>query len=277
MNSQFDQVQLGSGLELQPGSTAAISGSTFNNNGTSANAPQSSVGLRVRLGAQATIVNSQFNGNTNSGMVAYGNAHVTAQGSSFNGNLKGNGALFLDQATVTLTGDSFASNGQVVGETTGFNGVEFLGGLGNADNYTGTAVLTGNVFQNNTGNGVFVGSASSNVQFVNNQFEDNIVGLFMDSTGETTINATVQGNTFVVPVGTAGNYAGIIGVGSGVTATIGGTGDLENTIENYTDGNYIHEAVASGQNAGGPNLNIQANIYTNAGRPVPPSAAILYA
>jgi hypothetical protein len=275
-SSQFDSVQLGSGLELQPGSSATINGCTFNNDGTAAGVTQASNGMRVDTGSQANIVNSQFIGNTNSGLVAYGNAQVTAQGSVFSGNRTGDGALFLDQATVTLTGDTFASNGEVVSEIAGLNGVEFFGVPGQADNYTGTAVVSGNIFENNTANGLFIGSSSNTMQIVNNVFENNIVGLSMDSTAAV-INATVAGNTFEVPVGTADNYAGILAIGSGVTATIGGAGAQENVIENYTDGNFIHEALAPGQNAGGANLNIQANIYTYAGRTVPPSDAILYA
>ena len=275
-SSQFDSVRLGSGLELQPGSSATINGCTFNNDGTASGVDQSSNGMRVDTGAQANILNSQFIGNTNTGLVAYGNAQVTAQGSVFSGNRTGDGALFLDQATVNLTGDTFASNGEVVGESSGLNGVEFFGVPGLADNYTGTAVVSGNLFENNTANGLFIGSSSNTMQIVNNVFENNIVGLSMDSTAAV-INATVAGNTFEVPVGTADNYAGILAIGSGVMATIGGAGAQENAIENYTDGNFIHEALAPGQDAGGSNLNIQANIYTYAGRAVPPSDAILYA
>jgi hypothetical protein len=263
-------------MELQPGASATINGCTFNNDGTAAGATQASNGLVVDTGASANIVNSQFVGNTNSGMVAYGNAQVTAAGSTFSGNRTGDGALFLDQATVTLTGNIFASNGEVVGEATGLNGAEFLGGLGNADNYTGTAVVSGNSFVNNTANGIYVGSAANNIQVVNNLFENNVVGLSMDSTGAS-INATVLGNTFEVPLGTADTSAGVLAIGGGVTATIGGAGGAANTIENYTPGNYIHEALGSGQNAGVPNLNIQANTYTDAGTDVSQAQAVLYA
>ena len=218
-SSQFDSVQLGSGLHLEQGSSATISGSTFDNDGTGNGVTQSSNGLVVDNGATASIVDSQFVGNTNAGMVAFGS--VTAQGSTFSGNRTGDGALFGGQGTVTLTGDTFASNGEVVGESTGLNGVEFLGLPGDSQNFTGTAVLSGNLFQNNTSNGIFIGSTSSSVQILNNTFENNVVGISMDST-YASVNATIQGNTIEVPVGTADVYAGVYAIGGGVTATVGG-------------------------------------------------------
>ena len=94
-----------------------------------------------------------------------------------------------DQTTATFTGDTFSSNGVTVGESTGLNGLEFLSG------YSGTAVVSGNSFLNNTANGIYVGGSASNIQIAGNQFQGNVGGIFLDST-LSPVNATVQGNTF---------------------------------------------------------------------------------
>lgn len=122
---------------------------------------------------------------------------------------------------------------------------------------------------------MFIGSTGNSIKIVNNVFSNNVVGVFMDSTNGS-IGATVLGNTIVLPVGTADIYAGVVAIGSGVTATIGGSGADGNTLENYTNYNFIKDAVGSGQNAGTPHQTIPANTFTNNGRTVPPSLAIQY-
>ena len=219
-----------------------------------------------------TISGSEFNGNTNNGLSAYGNAQVTVAQSTFSGNHSGNGAIFFDQATVNLTGNTFASNGQVVGISTGRNGIEFFGAAGNSDNYTGSAVVSGNSFTSNTANGIYVGSAG-NLTISNNQFSGNVVGLFLDGTGAS-INATVTGNTIAVAPNPPDNWNAIVAVGTDVTATIGGSGANGNTIENYLMGDYIHEAIGTGPNAGVPKVTVLANTYLQNGAPVPVSYAV---
>ena len=54
---------------------------------------------------------------------------------------------------MNLVDNTFASNGQIRGEGTGLNGVEFF------TDFTGTAIVTGNDFENNTAAGIFSGSA----------------------------------------------------------------------------------------------------------------------
>jgi parallel beta-helix repeat protein len=268
-SSHFDGVQSGSGLELQPGASATITNSTFDGNGFGPNATTSSNGLRVDDGASATITGSEFNGNANAGLTAYGSAQVTVSQSTFSGNVKGDGALIQDQTTATFTGDTFSSNGVTVGESTGLNGLEFLSG------YSGTAVVTANSFLNNTGNGIYVGGSATSMQIVGNQFQGNVGGIFLDST-LSTVKATVQGNTFTgQPASPPIYYQGIVAVGGGLTATIGGSGAAANTFTNYSDGNYIYEA--QGANGSSPNVTILTNIYTYNGTPVPPSVAIHYA
>ena len=268
--SQFDSVQTGSGLELDDGAVANINGCTFDKNGTSPAATQASNGLVLFGGAQAKITNSHFDGNTNAGLVASAQSQVTVQGSTFSSNQKGDGALFLNQATVNLVGNTFASNGVTRGEATGLNGVEFF------VNYGGTAVVSGNVFQDNTANGIFIGSASGAIQVAGNTFNNNVVGIMMDSSTGSRINATIQGNTIEMPAPTSDDtYKGIIAIGTGVTATIGGPDTQGNSLENYgysainpNFGFFIFES-------GSPKLtNLANNRFTSGGRPVPEADAI---
>jgi hypothetical protein len=71
----------------------------------------------------------------------------------------------------------------------------------------------------------------------------------------------VQGNTFTVSAGSTDQ--GIFADGSGATATIGGTGNQENTFQNYATGNAIVQENATGTppvTVGYPNLTILGNI-----------------
>ncbi len=261
-SSHFNGVKSGSGLELQPGASATITNSSFDGNGFGPNATTSSNGLRVDGGASATISGSEFNGNANAGLTAYGGATVTVSQSTFSGNKKGDGALIQDHTTATFTGDTFSSNGVTVGESTGLNGLEFLSG------YSGTAVVSGNSFLNNTSNGIYVGGAASNIQIAGNQFQGNIVGIFLDSS-LSPVNATVVGNTITAPANASITDAGIVALDSGVTATIGGSGSAENTINNFVGNTYIRSVNS-------PNLTILTNIYSSDGVDIPPPEAIQY-
>ncbi len=278
--SQFNSSQTGSGLELDDGAVATINGCTFDNNGTSPAATQSSNGMVLFGGAQANITNSHFDGNTNAGMVATDHAQVTVQGSTFSFNQKGNGALFFSQATVNLFGNTFQSNGTHDG-TLLLGGVEFYGEPNDPTNYTGAAVVSGNVFLNNTLYGIYIGSAPQAIQILNNQFNNNAVGIFLTSvflvTGGSVgpVNATIQGNTIGIPAPTSDTTdKGIIAYGSGVTATIGGPGTQGNTLENYE---FSAAAPGNGTFIYGtdnPNLTILANTFTSGGSPVPQADAV---
>ena len=159
-SSQFNSSQTGSGLELDDGAVAKINECTFDNNGTSPAATLTSNGMVLFGGAQANITDSHFDGNTNEGMVAADQTQVTVQGSVFSFNQKGNGALFFSQATVNLFGNTFQSNGAPDGVLK-LGGVEFYGVPNDPSNYTGAAVLSGNVFLNNTLYGIYIGTPPS--------------------------------------------------------------------------------------------------------------------
>jgi hypothetical protein len=264
-SSHFDSSQTGDGMDVQSG-TATITASTFNNNGTAGGAMPGGSGLSVEANSQVTITNSQLNGNLNSNMVGYDQAQVTAQGSTFNNSQKGNGAIFSGQASVNLTGNTFASNGKVFGATTGFNGIEFHSG------FTGGATVSGNTFTGNTESGVFISGSSSAIQVTGNRFIDNFVGLNMDAS-TSAVNAVVQGNTFMVTSGSS--FQGLDAAGSNVTATVGGTGSQQNVFENYANNFSILEFHASaGKTIGCPNVSLQGNSYLQNGNAISQTQAI---
>lgn len=264
-SSHFDASQAGDGMDVQDGATVTINGCTFNDNGT-AGGSGGGTGLSVEGNSQATITNSQLVGNTNSDLVGFGQAQVTAQGDTFSDSKKGDGAIFSAQTSVNLTGNTFASNGTVVGFASGFNGLEF-------DAFTGSAVVSGNTFSNNTANGIFIGGASQTLQITGNTFDDNLVGLDMDASAAP-IGALIQGNTFTGAAGSADQ--GLVAAGSGVTATIGGFGAAQNTFANYGYQLSILQYHSSGsdESIGCPNLSILTNTYLSGGQAVSSSQAI---
>jgi nitrous oxidase accessory protein NosD len=275
-DSQFDTSQTGDGVDLRPTSVATITGCTINGNGTSPSATLSSVGLAVGQNSQVTLIDTQLNGNTNSGLVALLNAQVTAQGCTFSFNQKGDGALFLNQSTANLSGNTFASNGRIVGEGPGFNGVEF------SDGFSGSGLISGNTFLNNTANGVWVGSAPNQIQILGNVFEGNVFGVSLDASAGP-VSAVVQGNTFSPPPGLPQSggatiyYCGLVAFGTNATATVGGAGAAGNTFENYpTDDSIVEDNVSDGVAVGYPSLTILANQYLSNGVAVSASNSITY-
>jgi hypothetical protein len=266
-SSHFDAVQTGDGLDLQAGSAATINDCTFNGDGTAPNVSNSSNGLVLEANATANISNSQFIGNTNAGLGALGSSQVTAQGCTFSSNKKGDGAIFFDQSSANLTNNTFASNGEVVGSS-GLDGLEFY------VNFAGTAVVSGNVFENNTGAGLFIGSAPNTVQVVNNVFSNNPWGIFLAANG-TSINVNVQSNSFSVPSSAPSDFFGLLAVGRGVSATVGGSGSQSNDFNGFSNLVFIAQGHTLGsQEIGCPTLNILGNTFERAGTTIPPSEAI---
>jgi parallel beta-helix repeat protein len=249
-NSHFDSSQTGDGMDVQGGS-ATISGCTFNGNGTAGGSVPGGSGISIEGNSQATIMNSQFVGNLNANLVAFGQAQVTAQGSTFSQSQQGDGALFANSGAVNLTGNTFAMNSTVGSfmPGVGFDGIEFF------HTFTGSAVVEGNKFSNNTADGIYIGGSSSPIQVLSNTFFNsvvgtNILGVDLDST-VASLSAVIQGNTFTVSPGSSDQ--GIFADGSGATATIGGTGTQENTFQNYSSNKAIVQANA-------PHLTILGNI-----------------
>jgi hypothetical protein len=272
IGSHFDSVQLGRGLLVTSGSSATISSSTFDNNGTN---PSTGLGegLVVEKDGRVSVTGSDFSGNTGSGLAGQDNAQISVTGSTFNSNVNGDGAIFSGQASVQLTGNNvFQSNGPGKPRgPSGLNGVEFFA------NFTGTATVSGNQFLNNTGNGLYVGGSPNMLQITNNMFVNNYVGIGLDSAASgTQIMANIQGNQISVPAGSTQASVGILAIGGGLSATIGGPGTAGNTILNYANNTFIYEATGDvpSQNTGSPHLNIQANTFMRDGQSISPGNAI---
>jgi hypothetical protein len=77
------------------------------------------------------------------------------------------------------------------------------------------------------------------------------------------VNALIQGNTIDLPAPTSDPTAkGIIGWASAVTATIGGPGAQENTLENYDHSETTPNSGVFIYESGGPALTILENTFT---------------
>jgi hypothetical protein len=269
--SQYNSVLTGEGLWLQPGTKATILNSTFNNDGTNPSqipaspgggGPAGGRGLRIEQNSTATVQNSQFIGNYGGGVVGLDGSNVSISHSTLSNNIKGNGAIFFGNSTVNILNDDFESNGQVRGATTGLNGLEFF------FDYTGVATVDGNLFKNNTATGIF--ASGPHLTITHNTFDDNQIGIglqgFSDAAPTVAVptNATIQSNLFVVPT-TRTDEVGMFGLGSAVTATIGGTG-VENTFRNYaSQHSIVRDRRPAGGVEDGPNFNVGANISDNSG------------
>jgi parallel beta-helix repeat protein len=273
-SSHFDSSHSGDGLDVQAG-TVTVNGCTFNNNGTSQSSAMGS-GISLEGNSQATIVNSQLIGNWNADLVAQGQTQVSAQGSTFSGSHQGDGMLLANQGAVNLTGNTFASNGTVVGFATnqGRDGIEIF------HTFSGTAVISGNTFLNNTGDGIYVGSAPSAMQITSNTFDSNLIGLDLDA-NVAPVNVVVTGNSFSVPQPGYRDQGlvpqGISAAGSGVTATVGGTGAAANAFANFDNQRFIVELNQNGQggNIGSPGLsNVAGNSFVSGGSAVSLTQAI---
>jgi hypothetical protein len=85
-----------------------------------------------------------------------------------------------------------------------------------------------------------------------------VVGVVLDA-ASASLSAVVQGNTFT---GSPVADQGVEADGSGVTATIGGSGSQENTFQNYANGSAIVQANVTANppiSVGYPNLTILGN------------------
>ena len=197
--------------------------------------------------SQVNITNSQFSGNLNSNLVAYDQSQVTAQGSTFSNSQKGDGAIFSDQATVRLTGNTFASNGPGRRVRLGLQRRGVLQRLHRQRRRLGqhASATTRRTGSSSAG-------ASQAIQITGNNFINNLVGLNMDAS-VAPISAVIQGNTFVGALGSADQ--GLVAAGSGVTATVGGSGSEQNTFENLRH-SALHPPVQRqpGSTIGCPNL-----------------------
>ncbi len=169
-----------SACSCEEAQAASINGCTFDNDGTAPNVTTLSNGMVLTGNAQVNVVNSQFNGNTN---VRLGRlADVAGDGPRMHVQRQSTQAMERSSSTrqpSNLQNNTFSSNGEVAGPTTGLDGVELN------NDFTGTALIEGNSFLGNTGDGLYIGSAPEVVQVLDNVFQNNFVGVALNADGTT--------------------------------------------------------------------------------------------
>jgi hypothetical protein len=240
VRSFLNSSQIGNGLQLETGATAVILRSSVSNNGTNPAAmpppPAAPGGRGIVLfnNAIANVSDSRINTNFDGGLLATATANAVLQRNTFalNGT---NGAYYELQTTGGITGNTFSSNGtRGTRGAGGFNGVE-VAGLGAA------MTISGNTFENNTLNGIYVGDGT--VTVTGNVFFNNFLGMTIDNPLNRPVNITVKGNTFQLPAG-APYSEGIFMASStnaSLTITIGGAAAADkNTFRDYGSFPAIH-------------------------------------
>ena len=269
--SQFDWVQTGSGVYLQNGANATFIGCTFRENGYAADYRPDGGGLVVGGASTARIDYSVFIHNRHSGVIANSTSRVEMTNSYSARSILGNGAIFFDQTTAILTGNTFAENGVTFGPTTGLNGVEFF------SNFTGYASLAQNNFLSNTASGIYLGSAPNLIQVVGNVFSGNWSGMTMFGDQPRAINLRIAGNYFATDPNRADATFGIAGIGNRINAQIGGNGGEQNIFDGFRDYLFINPSHAGGnpvQELGCPNFVILGNTFRRRGVAIPASQAV---
>jgi hypothetical protein len=262
--SALDGSQIGNGLQLENGSTATITRSSMNGNGTNPAAmpgPPAAPGGRgiVLFGnASANMNLSNVNQNYDGGFLATSTASATLTTSSFSSNGT-NGIYFEMQTTGSITGNAIGMNGtRGTRGPGGYNGIEISG-------LASPMTISGNTLNNNTLNAIYVGDGTVNV--LNNTMFGNYLGLTIDNPLNRPVNVTVKGNTIEMPAG--GPYSEGIFMASSTQAsliiTIGGSATADkNTFRNYGSFPAIHCNVNS--------INAQClsggNIFINSSFPV---------
>jgi hypothetical protein len=211
-----------SGIGTQGGAPSAtvVDNELYQNGYTLASGTDGN-GFEAQSSSQATLSANRIHDNNRFGVIGVTDSHVSIDANSITAN-RLNGIIFCgsganDTSTATVTNNWIAGNGLDLGNGQGYNGLEFY------VTCLGTHTVSGNTFDGNSLNGIFVGSATATI--TNNLFSNNRNGItvYADSTSSANTSISVSGNDF------AGNIQdGIFvqrasGSTRSVTATIGGT------------------------------------------------------
>lgn len=278
--SHFDEVQTGNAMYIQNGTTATFAYCSFDRNGTdSGNIPGGGAdggrGLVILGNSTVTVTNSTMNFNINGGAFMRNTSTTVMQNCALGYNVKGNGAIVLDQTKVTILQNLFIQNGVTRSAAAGLNGLEVY------ENFTGTALIQGNTFKDNTAGGLQLNGHTITV--IGNVFDNNLIGVAVNGVyvppitstsypGQTAI-VTLKRNRFIVPVGSTVE-TGLFVLGSAATVTVGSTDPADaNTFTNF----YDYRAIAPDNHGGGvstdwgyPTMHIYTNNYVNSPNPIAP-------
>lgn len=278
-NSNFDMSKAGAGIYSAGSSQIQLTDCSASYNGSDESAAadsQAGRGIVVVDDTALTALNLTADYDADHGIIGGGGTlstgavaapNILLVDSNFNFNANSNGGIMNGTVNIETTGCSFSFNGDSKARGPyGFNGLEL------DLNNQGSAQILNSIFQGNTAYGVFLGSGT-NVVFSGDTFTNCYVGLYINGVNQGaavvgTSSAIVESNIFNRGSG-ATEDQGIIAVSGGASATVGGSGSLANTFENYNSPFCTDEATGPnggsiGTLAGGDGLSMDdANIYLN--------------
>jgi hypothetical protein len=187
-----------SGIGLQGGpsnnpTTATIAYNEIANNGP-VNGADGGNGIDARNSSIVNAVGNNIHNNGRFGIIGTTDSHLTITSNTIatnvlNGIILCGGSLGgIDTSTATVTGNMIKGNGTLGGA--GYNGLEFY------QTCTGSQVVSGNIFDSNTLNGIYIGSGT--LDAANNTFSSNSDGMTIQSNNSSTANTIVHlfGNSF---------------------------------------------------------------------------------
>ncbi len=228
-----------SGIGMQQGppgnpTQATIAYNEIANNGPPSTGPATGAnGIEAIASTIATIVGNNIHGNTRMGIIGVGDTHLTISANTITANVLDGvimcGANANDPSTAAITGNTISGNGTYGGG--GYNGVEFYATC------VGSQFVSGNTFDGNSLNGIYLGSGSLSLS--SNIFSNNKNGITVNAStlSSTSVLLSAFGNSFTNNP-QDGIYAQIdSGAPHELIATIGGT---QSGQANYFSGQGFH-------------------------------------
>jgi len=229
-----------SGIGLQGGPASNPAKATISDNEIASNGPINGAsggnGIEATQSSIVTAAGNYIHDNGRFGIIGTSDAQLTIGSNTITANVL-NGIILCggsvgasDKSTATISANTISGNGTAGGS--GYNGVEFYRSC------IGKQIVTGNVFDSNTLNGIYIGGGTLNAS--NNTFSNNQNGITIQSNNYATVNTIVGlfGNDF-----TNNTKDGVFAqLDPGTTAhdmvvTIGST---QGSLQNHFSGQGFH-------------------------------------
>jgi hypothetical protein len=178
-------------------------------------------GFEAQSSSTATLSGNRIHDNNRFGVIGVTDSHLAIDANSITANrlngiiMCGSGAN--DTSTAQVTNNWIGGNGVDVQNGQGYNGLEFF------LTCIGTHTVTGNTFEANSLNGIFIGSAGATI--AGNIFSDNKNGItvYAETSSSANTQISVTGNTFDHNLQDGIFVQRAAGSTRSVTATVGGT------------------------------------------------------
>jgi hypothetical protein len=221
-HNQINSSKITSGIGTQGGApSATIVDNELAFNGYTLASGANGNGIEAQSSSQLTIQGNRIHDNNRFGIIGVTDSHLTINGNALTAN-RLNGVILCgsspgDTSTAQIVGNEISHNGVDVQNGQGYNGVEFF------ITCIGTQTVTGNVFDANSLNGIFIGAGTATIG--NNSFSNNGNGItvYADSSSSANTLINVYGNTFGNNL-RDGIFAQLATSSTrSVTATVGGT------------------------------------------------------